>query len=282
MNNIVIRSPWIIGNLSLQPGKAMQISIVAYEHSAGMPARFCAGLIPAVEISRQLKKKDFESIVRVIDPTPIANYCNGWQVKQSQFRDVIADFFGSNDIAFFFDEAEQVSDGALGILSELGAELKYCADMRVSYAVQGIKDSGRKHGGVSGANNAFLYMAAHPFSWLDMHHPLIWKKSYPSEGHQFINLMSMAEERFAIVRRFLNERRPNLCTLNKPVDRYMTVCNIPCYIPLEGEPMFEDLTSHGYDWCCKRYHELETKSSKHKCALNDFEALMSFLEISRF
>lgn len=279
MNNIVIRSPWIIGKLSLRPGGVVQISIVAYEHSAGMPARFCAGLIPAIELSRQLRRAAFESIVRVLDPTPIANYCNGWQTKQSQFRNTLAKFFYSSSVAFFFDEAEQIRNGTLEVLRALGVELESSTDEKVVDIVQRIKESGRKHGGESGASNATLYMAAHPFSWLDMYHPLVWKKSYPSEGFQFINLMSKSEERFSVVRKFLQRRRPDLCTTNNPIDRYMTICNTPYYISLEEEPTLAELTDYGYDWCYKRYRELKVKSSNHNLALKDFEALMSFLKL---
>lgn len=278
MNNIIIKSPWIVGKLSLRPGSVVQISIVAYEHSAGLPARFCAGLIPAIYLSRQIKLNGLASIIRVIDPTPIANYCNGWQkIEQSQFRDVATRFLEQNSVDFFFDEAEQICDDSIEILSALGAELDSCTDGKVIDIVQRIKESGRRHGGEAGARNATLYMAAHPFSWLDMYHPLVWKKSYPSENFQFINLMSKPEERFTVVRKFLQERRPDLCAINNPIDRYMTICNTPCYIPLEEEPMLSDLVNYGHNWCYKRYCELKSKSSNHNRALKDFKTLMSFL-----
>ena len=109
MNNIIIKSPWVVGKLSLrQPRNIVQISIVAYEHPVGMPARFCTGLIPAIELSKQLELDDFKSVVRVMDPTSIANYCNGWKVREPQFRDVITEFFECNGIDFFFDEAVDV------------------------------------------------------------------------------------------------------------------------------------------------------------------------------
>lgn len=276
MNNRIIRSPWVIGNLSLRPGNVIHISIVVYEHLVGLPARFCAGLVPAVDVSRQLKQNGFKSVVRVIDPTPIADYCNGWQLRQTQFRDVVTDFFNRNSIAFFFDEAERVDNGATEILMELGGELESAEDEKVADMVRRIKASGRRHGGNSGMENASLYMAAHPFSWLDMHHPLIWKKSYPSAGHQFVNLMSTSEERFAVVRRFLQARRPDLCTDNHPIDRFMAVCNTPCYIPLGGEPMMADLSKHGHNWCCERYRELAIMSSSYARASKDFEVLSAF------
>ena len=277
--NTTINSSWIKEGLVFRPRNVIQISIVAYEYPVGMPARFCAGLIPAIKLSRQLRLKGFESIVRIIDPTPIAYYCNGWQTKQSQFRDVITEFLDDSNINFFFDGAEQVCSGALELLSALGAELESSTDEKVIDIVQRIKESGRRHGGELGANNATLYMAAHPFSWLDMYHPLIWKKSYSAEGFQFVNLMSKSEKRFTVIREFLRKRRPELCTTNNPTDRYMTICDTPCYVPLEGEPMFVDLRNHGYDWCHNNYYELRKKSSNHRRAYKDFEALMSFLGI---
>jgi len=278
--NTIIESSWVKDVFSFQPGKIVQISVVAYGHSAGIPARFYMGLIPAIELSRKLKLNDSKSVVRVVDPTPIANYCNGWETKQPYFRDIITNFLESNGVDFFFDEAEQICKGSLEILGALGTELEFSADEKVADIVQRIKVSGRRHGGESGANNATLYMAAHPFSWLDMYHPMIWKKSYPSENFQFVNLMSKPEERFAVVRKFLQKRRPDLCTKNNPDDRYMTVCDTPCYIPLEEEPTFEDLTKCGYNWCYKRYSELKKKSNNHRRAYKDFEVLMSFLGLN--
>lgn len=277
MNNVVIKSPWVIGNLSIRPKCVVQISIVAYEHEKGLPARFCAGLIPAAEVSKQLQAIGFESVVRVIDPTPIASYCNGWQ-KSTQFRNVIASFFGSKT-PFFFDESEQLQNGALEVLREIGGELESPNDGKVADAVRRLKESGRRHGGDSGIRNSVLYMAAHPFSWLDMHHPLIWRKSYSSAGHQFVNLMSMAEERFTVVRKFLCSRRPDLCTNLNPIDRFMSVCNTPCYLPIAGEPLLSDLNDHGYEWCHAQYRRLAAEEGSYANALKDFEALMEFNSI---
>lgn len=280
MNNVIIRSPWITKKLSLRPGKSVQISIVTYEHAAGIPARFCAGLIPAAGVSKQLLSLGFESVVRVIDPTSIANYCNGWQENQSQFRDVITKFLWDSNVAFFFDEAERVSNGAIDVLSSLGSELEVSRDRKVADIVRSIKESGKRHSGDSGFNNATLYMAAHPFSWLDMHHPLIWKKSYSPTEYHFVNLMSVAEERFIVVRRFLQERRPDLSSNINPIDRFTTLCHIPCYIPVAGEPTFADLVDRGYSWCHNRYSQLATESSNHVYAHKDFKALMSFLRLN--
>jgi hypothetical protein len=276
--SVLVESRWIKEVLSFEPGNTIQISIVTYGHPMGIPARFCAGLVPAIDLVKQLESRGLGSIIRVMDPTPIANYCNGWQANQSQshFREVVSDFLDRNGSQFFFDEAEQLSETAVEVLRTLGTELE-ASDGETADIVNRIKESGRKHGGEAGAMNAALYMAAHPFSWLDMHHPSIWKKSYPSEGYQFVNLMSKSEERFAVIRKFLKERRPDLCTTNNPIDSYMTICDTPCYVPLEEEPTFPELRSYGYDWCLRRYNELKKKSSNHGRAYKDFKALMSFL-----
>ena len=279
MNEIVINLPLVKDSILLRLDTAVQISIVTYEHKAGMPARFCAGLLPAIELVRHLESHSVQSVIRLVDPTPIANYCNGWEIKQSQFRDVITQFLQNADVNFFFDEAEQISNDALEILHQLEVELETSTDENMVDVVQRIQESGRRHGGDSGAKNALLYMAAHPFSWLDMYHQAVWKKRY-SQGGQFVNLMSKSEERFSVVRKFLQNRRPDLSTNINLIDRYVTVCNTPCYIPLDGEPMFEDLSDHGYNWCYEQYRALKKKSGNHERAHRDFRLLMSFLGLS--
>lgn len=277
MESVLIKSKWIEEDFLLRPSKKVQISIVAYEHLAGMPARFCTGLLPAIALSREIETISSTPVIRLIDPTPISNYCNGWETRKSQFRDVITRFLQDHNIDFFFDQAEAVNGGMLEVLGSLGATLEVATDSKVIDMVARIKESGRRHGGKQGSRNTLIYMAAHPFSWLDMYHPLIWKKEYPPEGVQFVNLMSKPESRFAVVRKYLQEQRPDLCTKANPVDQYMTACNTPCYIPLEGEPKFTDLTDKGYDWCYQRYCEIKGKSGNHRRACKDFELLMNFL-----
>ncbi len=280
-NNVSIKCSFIDETLQLQSNKKVQISIVIYEHASGMPARFCAGLIPAIALSRQLEINAITSVIRLIDPTPIANYCNGWKGGKSQFRDVVTKFLNEHNVDFFFDEAEQINSDTLKILGLLGNELETATDKEVVDMIQRIKESGRRHGGEQGVVNSVLYMAAHPFSWLDMYHHLVWKKEYSSENIQFINLMSKPESRFTVVRKFLQERRPDLCTKINSLDQYMTICNTPCYIPLEGEPTFIDLTSNGYDWCYNQYYEMKDISSNHNRTYKDFRSLMFFLGLRK-
>ncbi len=285
MNEITINVPRcatdLIGEepLALRTHTSLVISVVAYEHQAGIPARFCAGLIPAIQLAKspELELNAFTPTIRVIDPTSIANHCNGWQTRPTRFREIISEFLQRCRVDFFFDEAEPVSSGMLGVLQDLGAELESSSDAEMNDVVQRIKESGRRHGGESGAKNALLYMAAHPFSWLDMHHPSVWRRRYPAE-RQFINLMSKSENRFSAVRKFLTSRRPELSSGVAPIDRYMTVCNAPCYIPLEGEPLIEDLTEHGYAWCEEQYRSLRKRSGNHERARRDFQELRSFLD----
>lgn len=277
MNTINICSSFIRGEpLCIDPKRTVQISTVAYEHQLGIPARFCSGLLPSIELVRILRLHNIKSIIRLVDPTPIANHCNGWSIEVPRFRDILSQFLQGKEVDFFFDTAEQVSDQGLKILHELGDELKGCQDSSITEIVGRIKESGKKHGGESGANNAILYMAAHPFSWLDMHHDFVWKRKYGPE-YQLINVMSRSEERFAVIRNFLLEARPDLATDTEPRDAYMTLCSTPCYIPLEGEPVFAELDEHGYNWCLDRYVQIKKISSNHERAYRDFRLLMSFL-----
>jgi len=282
MENVLIKCKWIEDDFYLKTDKMIQISIVAYEHSLGIPARFCIGMVPAIDLSKQLKSMGMKSVIRLIDPTSIANYCNGWTMKESKIKNVISDFLNFSDVDFFFDEAEQVTNDSLKILSELGNELISATDAMIIDMVERIRESGKRHGGELGANNAMLYMAAHPFSWLDMHHPLIWKKQYSYEEYQFINLMSKPESRFTLVRKFLQTKRPDLSTLINSLNLYTTVCNTPCYIPLEDEPTFFDLTNNGYNWCHDQYQELKKRGGNYRRAFKDFELLMEFNRLSLF
>lgn len=275
--SMIILSPWIKDNIILSSGKKVQISLVTYEHRDGMPARFCAGLVPAVALSKQLASMGVESVVRLIDPTPIADYCNGWQAKEPVFRDVISGFMRSHDIDYFFDQSESMTEKTIKVLHNISQELESSTDVAILDMVQRIKDSGRKHGGETGAQNSLLYMAAHPFSWTDMYHPLVWKRQYSSDEFQFVNLMSKPESRFTFIRKFLIEQRPDLSSGVNVVDHYMTVCNTPCYILLEDEPTLRDLTALGYNVCHERYKTIKNKSSNHKRALKDFESLLSFV-----
>jgi hypothetical protein len=280
MNKINISSTLIRGEpLSVDSDRAVQISIVSYEHQKGMSARFCAGLLPAIDLSRILKSVAITSTIRLVDPTTIANYCNGWTIERSEFRDVISQFLYNNGVDFFFDASEPIADDSLMILRDIGIELERSNDTDVIDVIQRIKESGRRHGGDLGADNALLYTAAHPFSWLDMHHPAIWRRVYAPD-RQFVNLMSKSEERFSVVRKFLRKVRPNLLTGIDPINVYTTVCNTPCYIPLEDEPTFADLNAHGYDWCYGRYVDIKKKSRNHERVYSDFRTLMTFLGLN--
>lgn len=281
MSQRLIKCLFVRDEFTLQSTKKVQISIVAMEYPSGIPARFCVGLVPAVALSKQLASIGIASITRVIDPTPIASWCNGWKLEKSMFRGVISDFMRDHTTDFFFDESEQVSDNTVELLHQIGQELDSSTDAEVTDVIERIKNSARRHGGESGVKNSLLYMAAHPFSWLDMYHPLIWKRQYSSDELQFVNLIPQSETRFAVVRKFLQQRRPDLSSGLSLVDCYMTGCNPVYYIPYEDkegkEPLFSDLKTQGYAECHKRYKALKGKSSNHARVLKDFESLMSFI-----
>lgn len=277
MRIIEIASPLVRGGpLSVESDRAVQISVVSYEHQLGMPARFCAGLLPAIELYRKFESHAIRSVIRLVDPTPIVHYCNGWVISNPIFRDVISQFLQNNEIRFFFDQAEPVGDDALSILQELGSRLENPGDTVVHDIVQRIRESGRKHGGDVGAKNSIVYMAAHPFSWLNMYHPSLWKKPCPQDC-QLFNLMSRSEERYSLVRKFLQTARPDLATGTQPFDIYMNVCDTPCYMPLEGEPRYVDLLERGYEWCHGRYMEIKKRNSNYERICRDFRLLRDFV-----
>jgi hypothetical protein len=280
MSKINISSTLIRGEpLSVDSDREVQISTVCYEHQKGMPARFCAGLLPPIDLAIILKSAVIKSTIRLVDPTTIANHCNGWAIERSEFRDTVSQFLNDSGVDFFFDASEPITSDSMMVLHDIGIELERSNDAEVMDIIQRIKESGRRHGGDLGADNALLYAAAHPFLWLDMHHPAIWKRVYAT-NHQFVNLMSKSEERFSVVRQFLRKVRPNLLTGIDPINVYTTICNTPCYIPLEGEPTFADLNAHGYDWCYGRYVDIKKKSRNHERVYSDFRTLMTFLGLN--
>ena len=130
------------GPLSVDCDRVVQISTVSYEHQMGIPARFCAGLLPAIELTRVLTSHGVKSIIRLVDPTTIAYYCNGWAVKASAVHDINSRFLQNCGIEFFLDEAEPVSVDSLKVLRELGNELENSNDAEIVDIVGGIKESG--------------------------------------------------------------------------------------------------------------------------------------------
>ncbi|MBI2888615.1 MAG: hypothetical protein HYY10_01700 [Candidatus Liptonbacteria bacterium] len=288
MKEITVGSPCgfaglMEGPLTLQFRNLVTISVVMYEHREGIPARFFAGLVPALKLAESCElKRHFVTTIRVIDPTSIVNHCNGWSVHSSRMQEFVRQFLAAryqgerHAPPLFFDEAEPVGEAMLKVFRELGAELE-SAEGKVRDAVVRLKESGRRHGGENGEKNAFLYMAAHPFSWLNFYHPAVWRKR-PSPHCQLINLMSKSEEPFSAVRKFLRQKRPDLVAKVQPVDRYMAVCEHPPYIPLDGEPLCEEVFTKGYGSCLEQYRSLAERGRKYKKALRDFEMLTRFVE----
>lgn len=277
----------IEGPLALQFRNLVTISVVMYEHQEGIPARFCAGLVPALKLadSHELRQH-FHTTIRIIDPIPIVNHCNGWSVGSSRMKECVRRLLAecypgaSKPPLIFFDEAEPVNEKMLGVFQEVIRELE-SADEKIRGVVQQLKESGRRHGGERGEEHALLYIAAHPFSWLNFYHHSVWKRS--SLPHcQYVNLMSRSEEPFSRVRRFLIKKRPDLMAKVQPIDRYMTVCTTPSYIPLNGEPMCDDVLTKGYDWCLAQYRSLKGVSRQHEGACRDFEMLARFVEDANY
>lgn len=278
MNKII--ESFILDSVEIPLNQTVEISVVAYEHPAGIPARFLTGFIPAITLAKHFESRGVKSVIRVIDPTSIANYCNGWRGSQARFQEIISNFFCDRKIDFFFDEAEPVNWESLEILQAIGSEIATSTDPQIVDLVSRIRESGKKHGGENGEKNSLIYLAAHPFSWHDLHHPAIWKTA-PTLTHTYINLISKAEERFTVVRKFVRNLRKDLRTCIDPLDRYMTVCNTPCYIRLQDEPTYDDLVSRGPEWCEERYRDLKARNRNCERISRDFQIFISHLGLNR-
>jgi hypothetical protein len=191
----------------------------------------------------------------------------------------MTDFIGATapEINYYFDRVQDVTAKSLEILGNVGIELETSSVEAIVNMVRKIRESGRRHGGEAGEKNSVLYMAAHPFSWLNLYHPSLWRTTL-AEDISFINLMSKPERRFTLVRDYLKEKREDLSSGICPIDCYMTICNTPCYIPLEGEPTYDDLITHGYQWCLERYESIKKLGDNYPRVLKDFRELNKFLE----
>ena len=267
-----LHSPLIEGDF-LYREENVTISVVAYQHPQGIPARFCAGLIAAIQLYKAIPQGKAE--LRIIDPSPIATYCNNWE-EGREAHSILHQFCRAHGIEPFFDRAEDMTPESLSILRQIGEVLLSAQDPNVKEMVARIQSSGRQHGGAEGERNALLYMAAHPFSWLDMYHSSLWRRRHASQGTRYVNLMSRAEMRFTRIREYLRTHELFASGIT-PEDRYMTVCNTPCYIPFPNEPMHEDLTRNGVEACLERYRAMSRLSENHRRARKDMEALVPFL-----
>ena len=61
------------------PDDTVQINVVVYGSPYGIPARFFAGLIPAVLLVKKLRSVGKEVILRAFCSIHIAAFCNDWQ-----------------------------------------------------------------------------------------------------------------------------------------------------------------------------------------------------------
>ncbi|MBU6323197.1 MAG: hypothetical protein KGI41_04205 [Patescibacteria group bacterium] len=271
----VFTNELIAGSVTLRGDAKAVISTVAYEHPDGMPARFAAGLIPAFVLARQLRERGIFTIVRIIDPTRVANYCNGWQMGSDKLDQVVGELAAMlEDRISTTESCMPLTGTSIRLLRSLANELEE-ADGAVGEMLERLRCSGRRHGGENGARNVALYAAAHPFSWLDLLHDSLWRgRSY--EAYQHINLMSKPESRFSVMRAYLRDRHPEIASKAPRIDLEMKVCNTPCYLRLDDEPTFDDFMRDGYDTTLETYYALRTRSQNHRRAYNDFKVLSRY------
>lgn len=276
MHNVQVCSAFLTP-ITCDASKVHILSVVCYAYPSHVPARLCAGLVPAVALARALQSHGIRAHIRIIDPSPIASYCNGWDTDQRCAQEAVLTFCTHNAVACTIYRAKSVSTDSLTVMHTLGDSLSMASSAEVASMVERICTSGERHGGSRGRQNALLYMAAHPFSWLDMQNDLFWPERFPSTEYACINIVSKAEERYSLIRSYLCNTHPELRSQNRPHDVTMSICGTPSYVPLPEEPTLDDMRTHGHQWCLERYASLRSKSENHRRAHRDFMHFMDYL-----
>ena len=266
------------------PGNTIQINVVVYGSPLGIPARFFAGLIPAVLLAKKFRSMGKEVILRAFCSIHIATFCNGWQgdlaaVQNRKAINFAEWFFDRHNISFFIDYSCQVSDEMKTILGHLEAAIK--EEPTLQGVVGKLQGSGFRYGGEVGRERSILYAAAHPFGWQDLWHPSVWLKK-PDENTAVVNVMSESEKSFSMVRKFLVDRFSEY-RLPRVNDVLTKTCQVPHYILFPGEPTMEDLQRKGIAACVQRYGrmlELASSDSERTMVqklLKDFVSVCEFL-----
>lgn len=271
-----LESKYWEGSIFVDETKQVVVSVVAYEHARGIPARFFAGIYPAFELARKILDAGGKACVRIVNPLSIACYCNGWSHTNERLTQILARLNCCN-IQFEQHLSQEVDGQMIDVLSTLACRLEgeLGKDHRL---LQSIRQSGYKNGGQAGEANALLYAAAHPFSWLDMCHESVWKMVTNITNTHFIHLVSKSEERFAALRATLCTVAPEYLIEGIKVDeRFLTVCNVPAYLPLDEEPLFEELGTRGHEECHRIYSRLKKeKGENYRRIIKDFEFAQQF------
>ncbi len=195
----------------------IQLNVVVYGSPKGIPARFFAGIIPAILLAKKFIAQEKDVCIRVFNPITIASFCNGWQNgedKERQNKKAITlaeKFLEKQGIPFFFDPSLPVSDEMMKALQPLEEAIRNEPTLRGT--LKRLETSGLRYGGGIGEKQSALYAVAHPFGWQDLWHQSLWL-SKPAMGTTVINIMSEAEKPFSTVRRFLVERYTGIGNLD--------------------------------------------------------------------
>lgn len=277
-----IDTPFLTSPVMVPVGKELVISIVAYETPDGLPARFLAGVMPAIDVAQKATESGISTVVRVIDPAPIASHFNGWDAYPTSHHELLSSFFGQCGVKFYIDRAatvtpdmECVIDSLASVLNELLNQDGVSESASIAAYKQLLKSAEKR--GQEGLKNTLRYVAAHPFSWLEFYHESLWSNRHNLDAH-YINLMSKSESRFTAVGDLLLGYGTDFCSGLKPKRYHFTCCKMPSYVRQPDEPSFVDLKTIGPRACLERYGELAKRdSSRFRGPKGDLDLFLTFL-----
>jgi hypothetical protein len=191
--------------LQLNNSEGVRINNVLGVNKDGqLPARFLSGVLPTFSLSQAMMESSNGLIVpqiRIFRPISIFQHTNGIShdvvTGQTSQGNEILQHFQQN----FFPEAEllieedlKIDQDALTALNYVRCHVEQHCDRET---VAAIRESGSKHGGIQGEENALLYAAHHPFGWNGLHHQGIFPSLPPDV---VINTLPPSERKFTNVR----------------------------------------------------------------------------------
>jgi len=258
INNQVLANfkPESQGGFLLPQGQDILINGVFGINGEGkLPARFLSGFIGTFSIAQEVARVSGESVsIRIFRPRNISEFVNDIpadivesQVVQGNelLRNFAANFFPGVD--FFIEEDRPITDEALNVLEIIATHIRANSSLDLQ---EGLKDSGRKRGGESGEDNAFVYAAHHSFGWSDMHHGAIFEDK-PSGN--VINTIPPSDKKFKTIRDLiLSLEIPEIAGQRvggEHTDLVINMCGTPHYMFLKDksgctrEPSFEEVLS---------------------------------------
>lgn len=230
---------------SVAEDKTVLINNVFGINNNGMlPARFLSGFLSTFSLARTIQEVsdgDINPQVRIFRPINITQHINGIsdeatkrQIKQGNKMLQSLAFQHFSTIDFFIEDDLPITENALQVLLQVASLIDLHCDKEV---IGKIRESGRIRGGEQGAQNALIYAAHHPFGWIDLHHPSIFREVPP---HVIINTLPPSEKKYTEVRKRLEQiiggsGSELIVPIGTRQELVINMCGTPHYIFLEDE-----------------------------------------------